>query len=207
MSVDSPDDPWGADPARAHPPDTAVLEVVARVVVQRHAIDEVGAYVTRELRALAEKPANPNVRIHWEDAGVPEAGTAGGLVRSADGPRLRILVPSRVVLRDGEPLTLTRLEFDLLLFLAENPGRVHRRGSLLRLVWGIESALSTRTVDVHVRRLRGKCGPELDFITTIRGVGYRFDGADHVGIDYGTEDSGGHRWLAAGSNNRALPTG
>jgi DNA-binding response OmpR family regulator len=89
--------------------------------------------------------------------------------------RLCILPDSRRVLSDGSPVDLTRLEFDLLLYLCSNPGRVHRRSTLLAEVWGLAGELGTRTVDVHVRRLRGKLG--FDPITTVRGVGYLVDPA------------------------------
>ncbi|EWM63949.1 transcriptional regulator, partial [Micromonospora sp. M42] len=72
-------------------------------------------------------------------------------------PTLHILASSRSVLRDGEPLPLTRLEFDLLLHLVAHPRRVFTRLQLLNAVWGYEHA-GVRTVDVHVRRLRGKVG-------------------------------------------------
>lgn len=90
----------------------------------------------------------------------------------ASGPEVRILAGSRQVLLDGEPLPLTRLEFDLLLFLAERPRRVFTRGQLLDGVWGYEHT-GERTVDVHVRRLRLKLGGSLPLITTVYGVGYR----------------------------------
>jgi two-component system OmpR family response regulator len=90
----------------------------------------------------------------------------------ASGPEVRILAASRQVLLDGEPLPLTRLEFDLLLFLAERPRRVFTRGQLLDGVWGYEHT-GERTVDVHVRRLRLKLGSNLPLITTVYGVGYR----------------------------------
>jgi two-component system, OmpR family, response regulator len=88
------------------------------------------------------------------------------------GPEVRILTSSRQVLLDGELLPLTRLEFDLLLFLAERPRRVFTRGQLLSGVWGYEHT-GERTVDVHVRRLRLKLGGNLPVITTVYGVGYR----------------------------------
>jgi DNA-binding response OmpR family regulator len=89
----------------------------------------------------------------------------------SSGPEVRILAGSRQVLLDGAPLPLTRLEFDLLLFLAERPRRVFTRGQLLDGVWGYEHT-GERTVDVHVRRLRLKLG-NLPLITTVYGVGYR----------------------------------
>jgi DNA-binding response OmpR family regulator len=88
------------------------------------------------------------------------------------GPEVRILTASRQVLLDGKLLPLTRLEFDLLLFLAERPRRVFTRGQLLAGVWGYEHT-GERTVDVHVRRLRLKLGGSLPVITTVYGVGYR----------------------------------
>ncbi len=74
----------------------------------------------------------------------------------------------------GNPLDLTYKEFELLRFLAEHPGRVFTRAKLLQEVWGYDFYGGTRTVDVHVRRLRAKLGPAHEYlIETVRGVGYR----------------------------------
>jgi DNA-binding response OmpR family regulator len=74
----------------------------------------------------------------------------------------------------GKPLDLTFKEFEVLRFLASHPGRVFTRPTLLREVWGYDFYGGTRTVDVHVRRLRAKLGPEHEeVIQTVRGVGYR----------------------------------
>ena len=74
----------------------------------------------------------------------------------------------------GRPLDLTFKEFELLRFLAERPGRVFTRPALMREVWGYDFYGGTRTVDVHIRRLRAKLGPEHEgLIGTVRGVGYR----------------------------------
>ncbi len=76
---------------------------------------------------------------------------------------------------DGQPLELTYTEFELLKYLATHPGRVFSREQLLAEVWGYDYYGGTRTVDVHVRRLRAKLGPEYEsFIGTVRNVGYRF---------------------------------
>jgi two-component system OmpR family response regulator len=88
------------------------------------------------------------------------------------GPEVRLLTGSRQVLLEGEPVPLTRLEFDLLLYLAERPRRVFSRAQLLSGVWGYERA-GERTVDVHVRRLRLKLGASVPAVTTVYGVGYR----------------------------------
>ena len=74
----------------------------------------------------------------------------------------------------GHPLDLTYKEFELLKFLAQRPGRVCDRDLLLREVWGYDYYGGTRTVDVHIRRLRAKLGAEHEaLIETIRNVGYR----------------------------------
>ena len=83
---------------------------------------------------------------------------------------IEIRPESRGVAVAGAQIPLTRVEFDLLLFLAEHPGRVFGRSQLLASVWGYEHA-GRRTVDVHIRRLRVKLGDRL--VTTVRGVGYR----------------------------------
>lgn len=76
----------------------------------------------------------------------------------------------------GRPLDLTYKEFELLKYLAQHPGRVFTRAQLLQEVWGYDYYGGTRTVDVHVRRLRAKLGPEHEqLIGTVRNVGYRFD--------------------------------
>ncbi|TQK69412.1 MULTISPECIES: response regulator transcription factor [unclassified Nocardioides] len=75
----------------------------------------------------------------------------------------------------GRALDLTFKEFELLKFLAQHPGRVFSRQQLLQEVWGYDYFGGTRTVDVHVRRLRAKLGPENEtLIGTVRNVGYRF---------------------------------
>ena len=75
----------------------------------------------------------------------------------------------------GRALDLTFKEFELLKFLAQHPGRVFSRAQLLQEVWGYDYFGGTRTVDVHVRRLRAKLGVEHEsLIGTVRNVGYRF---------------------------------
>ena len=75
----------------------------------------------------------------------------------------------------GTSLDLTFKEFELLKFLAQHPGRVFTRAQLLQEIWGYDYFGGTRTVDVHIRRLRSKLGPEFEsIIGTVRNVGYRF---------------------------------
>lgn len=75
----------------------------------------------------------------------------------------------------GNSLDLTFKEFELLKYLAQHPGRVFTRAQLLQEIWGYDYFGGTRTVDVHIRRLRSKLGPEFEsVIGTVRNVGYRF---------------------------------
>ena len=92
--------------------------------------------------------------------------TAGDLVIDESAYSARI---------GGRLLDLTYKEFELIKYLAQHPGRVFTRAQLLQEVWGYDYFGGTRTVDVHVRRLRAKLGLEYDvLIGTVRNVGYRF---------------------------------
>jgi len=83
-----------------------------------------------------------------------------------------------VVRLRGRPLDLTFREFELLKYLAHHPNRVFTRSQLLQAVWGYDYYGGTRTVDVHIRRLRAKLGAEhAALISTVRGVGYKLDPA------------------------------
>ena len=76
---------------------------------------------------------------------------------------------------DGKPIDLTLMEYSLLSFLATHPNRAFSREVLLHRVWGFEYCGGTRTVDVHIRRIRSKVGPQIAaHIDTVRGVGYLF---------------------------------
>lgn len=99
---------------------------------------------------------------HGEEAGVLKVG------------ELTVNPENYQVYVRGSPLDLTYKEFELLKFLAQRPGRVCDRDMLLREVWGYDYYGGTRTVDVHIRRLRAKLGAEHEtLIETIRNVGYR----------------------------------
>jgi DNA-binding response OmpR family regulator len=110
-------------------------------------------------------------------------------VGAGDGSTIRlgpvsIDVETYQVTASGRLLDLTFKEFELLRFLASRPGRVFTRPALLREVWGYDFYGGTRTVDVHVRRLRAKLGPEHEqLIETVRSVGYR--AAEPDGPDQG----------------------
>jgi len=87
---------------------------------------------------------------------------------------VRVDTLAREATCDGRALTLTPREFELLAFLARHPGRVLTREELLRKVWGYDYVGETRTVDVHVRRLRQKLGRRGGLIETVTGSGYKF---------------------------------
>ncbi len=73
----------------------------------------------------------------------------------------------------GQEIILAKKEFELLLLLASRPGRVFLRNEILQRVWGTEVIVGDRTIDVHIRKIRQKLG--IDVITTVKGVGYKFE--------------------------------
>jgi DNA-binding response OmpR family regulator len=90
---------------------------------------------------------------------------------------LRIEPATRSVWAAGEEVSLTQREFDLLVFLAQHPGRVFSRDQLMELVWQLASDVDSSTVTVHIRRLRAKIEPDPErprYLQTVWGVGYRF---------------------------------
>ncbi|MGC4760311.1 winged helix-turn-helix domain-containing protein [Micromonospora trifolii] len=122
-----------------------------------------------QLRAVEDAASGPR------PAPRPAAPPAG-----AD--HVRILAGSRMVRQGDRVIALTRIEYELLLFLAERPRRVFTRLQLLSSVWGYEHAVA-RTVDVHVRRLRAKlAGSEV--VTTVYGVGYRLADEAPISVDH-----------------------
>src|SRR4051812_25843156 len=114
---------------------------------------------------------------------VDAAGPAVSAEPAPAGPTvpdgaIRLDPRARTAVRDGQPLELSRLEFDLLLFLARHPRHVFSRTQLLTQVWG-HTHTTNRTVDVHVSRLRTKLD-DADLVTTVYGLGYRL--ADEAAV-------------------------
>jgi DNA-binding response OmpR family regulator len=100
------------------------------------------------------------------------AGARGEMVEYGD---LALNLETYQATIEQRPLDLTYMEYELLKFLAQNPGKVFTREILLSRVWGYEYYGGARTVDVHIRRLRAKLGEEhAGLISTVRSVGYRF---------------------------------
>jgi two-component system, OmpR family, response regulator MtrA len=114
-----------------------------------------------------ELVARVRTRLRRESAPAPERLQIGDL---------DIDVAGHAVTRDGRPINLTPLEFDLLVALARKPWQVFTREVLLEQVWGYRHAADTRLVNVHVQRLRSKIeqDPEKpEIVVTVRGVGYK----------------------------------
>lgn len=155
------------------------LTVVIHLTVPTDRTYTVSAQFAEALRSAA---GLPGIRMTVDGAGSPRIPQPRVAAVARLEPELRILAGQRRVLHAGVELELTRLEFDLLLFLCRNPGRVHHRDALMTTVWKLDAPYRSRTIDVHVRRLRRKLGP-LDLITTVRGVGYRVDDTTRVRIE------------------------
>jgi DNA-binding response OmpR family regulator len=137
---------------------------------------EVGAddYVTKPF-SMHELLAR--VKAHLRRADMD--GVTSSLPTRLQSGDLTVDPAARRVVRDGRELRLKRREFDLLVYFLRFPAQVLRRERLLRNVWGYESAGDTRTVDVHVRWLRGKIEADPNQprrIETVRGLGYMFNG-------------------------------
>ncbi len=119
------------------------------------------------------------------------------LVQLAKTPSLKEIRSGEVVIDEdsytakikGRTLDLTFKEFELLKYLTQHPGRVFSRSQLLQEIWGYDYFGGTRTVDVHIRRLRSKLGPEFEaIIDTVRNVGYRFSSTNTAGSSKNTAD-------------------
>ena len=148
-----------------HHPSPPVVVIVERRDLERFRWDD----VADELVTPGAPAAEIRIRLRMvrRRTGGPEPATVrlGPVTLDTDAYRASA---------QGRTLDLTYKEFELLRYLAERPGRVFTRPALLREVWGYDFYGGTRTVDVHVRRLRAKLGPELEsLIETVRGVGYR----------------------------------
>lgn len=157
-------------------PDTAHAHVIMVTAMgeERDRVEgfEVGAddYVTkpfsvRELvlrvKAAARRVTTP---------AVPTTGAGERLERGAVG----VDKDAHRAWVDGVELELTATEYKLLVYLAENEGKLCERGELLQEVWELPPSLNTRTVDTHIKRLRQKLGGAAGYVETVRGAGYRF---------------------------------
>lgn len=131
------------------------------------------AEVEGRLRLVSERgnaPANALPAMDGNTAAVDGQIRSGDLIVDTNGYTASL---------HGHPIDLAYKEFELLKYLVQHPGRVFTRAQLLQEVWGYDYYGGTRTVDVHIRRLRTKLGGEYEhLIGTVRNVGYRFDPPD-----------------------------
>ena len=161
--------------ARPNTARTPIIMLTARTSESDRVIGlDVGAddYVTKpfSLRELAARVRAVMRRGHRVDTA---AGSASASM-TYQGKHLFADFDAVAVAVDGAPIRLTRREFELLRYLVENRNRVLSRDRLLERVWGYDRLIETRSVDVHVGRLRGKLGPAGQQIETVVGLGYRF---------------------------------
>jgi two-component system, OmpR family, alkaline phosphatase synthesis response regulator PhoP len=121
------------------------------------------------------KPFSPREVIARVEAVLRRAGPPSNQTAALTAGALTLDHARREARLGGQELTLTPREFELLYFLARHPGRVFSRDELLTKVWGYDYRGETRTVDVHVRRLRAKLGEDgAGLIATVTGTGYKF---------------------------------
>jgi DNA-binding response OmpR family regulator len=119
------------------------------------------------IRAVLRRARRPPDGVATEPADRPAPLTLGALALD---------VAARTVSRDGQPVALTRTEFDLLAALAHQPGRAYSRSELVSQVWGYADEGGTRLLDSHIGHLRAKIEPDParpTYVRTVRGVGYR----------------------------------
>lgn len=156
-------------------------------------------------------PAEVQARLRLLTGRIAAAGNAGVITVG----ELTVEEDTYAARLRGRPLELTYKEFELLKFLAQHPGRVFTREQLVTEVWGYDFFGGTRTVDVHVRRLRAKFGPEHEsLIGTVRHVGYKLvvprrQARDGRGPGAGASGggTGGHGVAADGTGGHAAAGG
>lgn len=121
------------------------------------------------------KPVKPKVFVSKVNALLRRkpSGSQDALVVELDG--LRIDKEKVLVFKDDETIQLPKKEFELLELLTSKPGKVFKRSEIYNRIWGADLYVGDRTIDVHIRKLREKIGPEM--IKTIKGIGYKFDAA------------------------------
>ena len=145
---------WGVADVVVSTASPAEVEARLRLVSERG---------TQYTSAITGVTTPANTRVDAEDGQI----RSGDLVVDTNGYTASL---------HGHPIDLAYKEFELLKYLVQHPGRVFTRAQLLQEVWGYDYYCGTRTVDVHIRRLRAKLGGEYEhLIGTVRNVGYRFD--------------------------------
>ncbi|MGH0033007.1 MAG: response regulator [Myxococcota bacterium] len=138
--------------------------------------DEVDRVVGLELGAddYVTKPFSPRELVLRIRAVLRRRAPEAPADRALEHGALRIEPDRHRCFVEQSEVELTAKEFELLRSLMQRPGRVMTRDQLLDEVWGTDIAVTSRTIDTHLKRLREKLGPASDLIETVRGVGYRF---------------------------------
>jgi len=119
------------------------------------------------------KPIRPRLLISKIESLLRRLDKSHGIVIESQENSLKIDRDKFLIEIDGKQLILPKKEFELLELLASRPGKVFNREQILSIVWGNETIVGERTIDVHIRKLREKLGDE--YIRTIKGVGYTFN--------------------------------
>jgi two-component system alkaline phosphatase synthesis response regulator PhoP len=119
------------------------------------------------------KPIRPRLLISKIEALLRRLEKSGGIEVNQGERSIKIDREKFTVEIEGKELLLPKKEFELLELLASRPGKVYNREQILAIVWGNETIVGERTIDVHIRKLREKLGDE--YIRTIRGIGYTFN--------------------------------
>ena len=122
------------------------------------------------------KPFSPKVLLAKTNVLLrrTSASTADTL-KTVNGVKISIIPASHKVFLDGQEITLTHKEYELLYFLMSNPGQIFNREQLLNRIWGYDFEGTTRTVDTHIKTLRQKLGNEGRHIVTLIRSGYKFE--------------------------------
>lgn len=119
------------------------------------------------------KPVRPRLLMAKIESLLKRLNTKGIDTEKLVQPSLKIDREKFMVVCEGKSLILPKKEFELLELLASRPGKVYNREQILAIVWGNETIVGERTIDVHIRKLREKLGD--DYIRTVKGVGYTFN--------------------------------
>jgi two-component system alkaline phosphatase synthesis response regulator PhoP len=119
------------------------------------------------------KPIRPRLLISKIEALLRRLEKSGGIEVNQGERAIKIDREKFTVEIEGKELLLPKKEFELLELLASRPGKVYNREQILAIVWGNETIVGERTIDVHIRKLREKLGD--DYIRTIKGIGYTFN--------------------------------
>jgi DNA-binding response OmpR family regulator len=208
-----------AGPAAATHPDVVLVDARGDLVRARDLIQQVSAADVPVIAIISEG-GWAAVSAEWgaDDVLLPAAGPgevearlrlAAGRAGSQPAAPTEEVRSGELVIDEatysarvrGVALDLTFKEFELLKFLAQHPRRVFTRSQLLQEVWGYDYFGGTRTVDVHVRRLRAKLGAEHEaLIGTVRNVGYKFVPAKHMGRRTDRTDPAPSRDIRASGN-------